>query len=49
MSCIHQERGNKKGFRQECKDLFCMVRVLRQEFDKLKELFYELQASKGEE
>jgi hypothetical protein len=44
-----RKRKQKKVFAQECKDLFCMVRVLRQEFDKLKELFYELQASKGEE
>jgi hypothetical protein len=39
-----KEREHRGVLAQEHKDLSCMIRVLRQEFDKLQELFYERQA-----
>jgi hypothetical protein len=44
-----KEREHRGVLAQEHKDLSCMIRVLRQEFDKLQELFYERQASEIKE
>jgi hypothetical protein len=44
-----KEREHRGVLAQEHKDLSCMIRVLRQEFDKLQELLYVWQALKIEE
>jgi len=44
-----KKREQRRVLTQERKDLSHMLRVLRQEFDKLKELVYEWQALEKEE
>jgi hypothetical protein len=45
-----RKREQRRVLAQERKDISYMISVLRQEFDKLQELFYEMQASeRGEQ